>query len=143
MKAEKNSSRGCFDGYISSPRTPTYDQEEAANSLVNLYNKGQWFLILENIYVIKNCVIEIEDAFSKVDSAFGTGYDLVAHIMCKHKMITDDYNLIIATTSCKQSNNAAKGSCDNDSSLQNVGPIEHERLANTSLLLVSARKNAS
>ncbi|KAM7525294.1 hypothetical protein LguiA_015196 [Lonicera macranthoides] len=33
VKAEKNSSRGCFDGYISSPRTPTYDQEEAANSL--------------------------------------------------------------------------------------------------------------
>lgn len=33
VKADKYSIRGCYDGHISSPRTPTNDQEEATNSL--------------------------------------------------------------------------------------------------------------
>ncbi|KAJ9690029.1 hypothetical protein PVL29_012606 [Vitis rotundifolia] len=33
VKADKYSVRACFQGHCSSPRTPTYDQDEAANSL--------------------------------------------------------------------------------------------------------------
>ncbi|CAK9156818.1 unnamed protein product [Ilex paraguariensis] len=33
VKADKYSMRGCYDGHVSSPRTPVFDQEEAANSL--------------------------------------------------------------------------------------------------------------
>uniref|UniRef100_A0A5B7CE73 Uncharacterized protein n=1 Tax=Davidia involucrata TaxID=16924 RepID=A0A5B7CE73_DAVIN len=33
VKADKYSVRGCYDAYLSSPRTPAYDQEDAVNSL--------------------------------------------------------------------------------------------------------------
>ncbi|XAR53868.1 hypothetical protein NMG60_11022577 [Bertholletia excelsa] len=33
VKADKYSVRGCYDAHVSSPKTPAYDQEDAANSL--------------------------------------------------------------------------------------------------------------
>ncbi|KAA8537281.1 hypothetical protein F0562_027032 [Nyssa sinensis] len=33
VKADKYSVRGCYDAHVCSPRTPAYDQEDAANSL--------------------------------------------------------------------------------------------------------------
>ena len=40
VKADKYSVRGCFDADMNSPKTPVYDLEDAANSLVNTINSN-------------------------------------------------------------------------------------------------------
>ena len=76
--------------------------ESKVRKTTYLYNKGPWFLNLENVQGIKKCVDEIKNDFWMASNAFGTGYLQVKFGTIKLQEVQESGEIFFVNVHIKQ-----------------------------------------